>query len=78
MSESCGISFAMGWWPVFGILLMVLFWGGIIALVVWVISRLTRNNNVSHDTVALDTVRKRYARGEITREEFDQIKKDLY
>ncbi len=57
---------------------MLVFWGGIIALVIWLIVRLTRSGPTpSQRGNALDIARERYARGEITKEEFDQIKKDL-
>ena len=64
----------------FGMLFMVLFWGGIIALIVWLIARLTRRENNESGTEKhkpIDIARKRYARGEITKEEFDNLKKDL-
>ncbi len=71
----------MGWWMVFGGVLMVAFWGGIIALVVWGINRLTgrRDSEPSSGQKGdpLDIAKERYARGEISREEFEQIKKDL-
>jgi putative membrane protein len=54
--------------------------GAIIGLVVWAIVRLTRRGDSPRDTgerSALDIARERYARGEITRDEFQQIKKDL-
>jgi putative membrane protein len=53
------------------------FWGGLIALIVWGISRLTRHSRASGKESPLDIARERYARGEISREEFEQIKKDL-
>jgi putative membrane protein len=58
-----------------GGVLMVLFWSGVVGFAIWAISKLTRR---SHDgNGALAAVRERYARGEISREEFDRIKKDL-
>ncbi len=69
----------MGWggWVVMGIF-MVLFWGAIIALVVWGIKKLTeRGPEAGGRKEPLDIARERYARGEITKEEFDRIKKDL-
>ena len=66
-----------GWGMWLGGLWMVIFWGAIIGLIVWGISRLTRRGCWTGDTSPLDAAKKRYARGEITREEFEQIKKDL-
>jgi len=71
----------MGWWMVFGMVWMVVFWGVIVALVVWGIKRLTERGRSgprnSERRDVLDIVKERYARGEISKEEFDQIKKDL-
>jgi putative membrane protein len=65
-----------GWWMVFGGVFMFLFWGGLIALVIWGITRLTRHN--THTTHSpIEIAKARYARGEITKEQFEQIKKDL-
>ena len=75
----CGES--MGWWMVFGGIWMVLFWAGIIAFVVWGIRKLTErggsrsSNGEKHRP--LDIAKERYARGEISKEEFEQINKDL-
>jgi putative membrane protein len=55
--------------------LMFLFWGGIIGLVVWGIMRLTRHSEKRNG--AFEIVRQRYAKGEINKEEFDRIKRDL-
>ncbi len=70
----------MGWMMVGGGVLMVLFWGAIIALVVWGIKRLTERGGSETGTSRkspLDIAKERYASGEITKEEFDQIKKVL-
>ena len=64
-----------GWaWVAFGMAWMVLFWGGIIAVVVWAISRGTGN---WEGRSPLDIAKERYARGEITQEQFQQLQKDL-
>ena len=66
-----------GWWMAFGGLWMLIFWGGIITLVVWGIIKLTgRNSSIQH-TNPLETAKERYVKGEISREEYEQIKKDL-
>lgn len=66
-----------GWWMLFGGLWMLIFWGGLIALSVWGISRLVRHSHSDAKQSPLDIARERYARGEISREQFEQIKKDL-
>lgn len=69
----------LGWgWGVAGMAWMVVFWGAIIALVVWGVRRLSEPRYPGeHRATPLDIARERYARGEITREEFEQIKQDL-
>jgi putative membrane protein len=66
-----------GWWMIFGWLWFAIFWGGIIALVIWVVRKLTERGGSEGRYSALDIAKQRYARGEISREEFEQIKKDL-
>jgi len=56
---------------------MVVFWGGLIALIVWGITKLSRRGDTTPKRDPLDVAKERYARGEISREEFEQIKKDL-
>lgn len=71
----------MGWWMVFGGIVTILFWAGVFALVVWVIARLVGHESSGsasgRKSNPLDIARERYARGEITKEQFDQISKDL-
>ena len=68
----------MGLWMVFW---MVVFWGAIVALVVWGIKKLTERGSLAlgapETCVPLDIAKERYARGEISREELDQIKNDI-
>ncbi len=63
-----------GWWVVMPIM-MVLFWGGVIALVVWVVRQFKGDR--ASDRSPLDIARERLARGEIAKEEFDRIRSDL-
>ncbi len=65
----------IGWW-IFGAVWMVVFWGTIIALAVWAVSRLGGGGGGKEDS-PLEIARRRYARGEITREEFEQLRQDL-
>ena len=65
---------AMGWWMVAW---MVVLWGGLIALIVWGIKKLTERGGSTPKHDPLDITKERYAKGEISMEEFNQIKKDL-
>ena len=67
----------MGWWMVFGGIFTLAFWGGLIALIVWGITRLTRRDSSTPNSNPLDIAKERYAKGELTKEAFEQIKKDL-
>ena len=71
----------IGWWMVVGSIWMVLFWAVIIALVVWGARRLAERgasgSGTSDRRDPVDIAKERYARGDISKEEFDQIKKDL-
>jgi len=67
----------MGWWMGFGVVWMVIFWGGLIALIVWGIKKLTERNGSSSKRDSLDIAKERYAKGEISEEEFQLLKKNL-
>ena len=60
---------------------MVAFWGGLIALAIWVVNKVTGREGPRPSGLErrdpLDMAKERYAKGEISREEFEQIKKDL-
>lgn len=78
-----GGNFGFGMMPGFGGIFMILFWVAIIALVVWLISSLVSRSNSQTSSglppaeSALDILKKRYARGEITKEQFDEMRRDL-
>ena len=65
----------MGWWMVFGSLWFVLFWG----LIIWVIVRITESGARHQESSesAMEILRRRYARGEIDKAQFDQMRHDL-
>ncbi len=65
---------AMSWWMIIWI---VVFWGGLVALIVWGIKKLTERGDSTSKRNPLDIAKERYAKGEISREEFEQLKKDL-
>jgi putative membrane protein len=64
-----------GPWMAVGGALMFLLWAGVVGLVIWGIAKLTRHSHNGNGALAI--ARERYARGEIIKEEFDRIKKDL-
>lgn len=72
-----GMPIGMGWWMGLGGLWMILLWGGLIALTVWGVVRLTRREAPALKHDPLDVAKERYAKGEISQEEFKQLKKDL-
>ena len=58
-----------------------IFWVAIIALIIYlVVNQGNKNKQINippHQDSPLDILKKRYAKGEITKEQFDQMKKDL-
>jgi putative membrane protein len=57
--------------------MIIIFWVGIVILVVWGVTKLIKTGKSANTTSALDIAKERYARGEITKAEFDQIRKDI-
>lgn len=56
-----------------------IFWIIIIGAVIYLIVRLNNQNSrfTQHSESALDILKKRYAKGEISKEEFEEKKKDI-
>lgn len=70
----------MGWWMLWGAFMMIFFWGGLVALAIWAVRSLIGRDSGPGDTAtnrALTLAEERYARGEISRDEFLRIKSDL-
>ena len=68
---------------VFGLVLMLVFWGGLIALAVWLVSVLFPRNDrdtsasTDQDLSAREMLDRRYARGEITRDQYELIRQNI-
>ncbi len=69
----------LGWGMMgLGLLWMILFWGAIIALIVWGVRRFSGHHYYRTSSgTPLDIAKERYAKGEITKDQFDQLKRDL-
>jgi putative membrane protein len=65
-------------WMLGGGLVMLVFFIGLIALLVWgVINWRTGQRSSAHDETPLESLRRRYASGEISQEEFEQTRGTL-
>lgn len=69
---------SIGWgWLGLGLLHMVVFWGLVILVFVAIVKWLSGGAGSFDDLRAIDILKKRYAKGELTREEFQEMKKEL-
>jgi len=66
----------MGFGMGFGAIIMVLFWGAIIWLVISLINASTKKQEETSES-ALAILKNRYSRGEITREQYLEMEKEL-
>jgi putative membrane protein len=70
----------MGW---FGMIFMIIFWGlimvGLVSLIRWLIQNTNSkgHSGVSVGPKAIDILKERYAKGEISQDEFETMKKDI-
>ena len=72
----------MGWWMLFGSIWFVVLWGLIIWAVITLVSKLGGGQSSQpgpsrREESPLDIVKQRYARGEISKEEYDRLRADL-
>lgn len=66
-----------GWWMGF---MMILFWGGLLALIVWAVQTTQSHRGggaSSTGSNAMHILEERFARGEMDNEEFDRRKRAL-
>jgi len=58
-----------------------IFWIFVVVLIVWLVvnqsNRNRQNYQLPQQESAMDILKKRYAKGEITKEQYDQMEKDL-
>lgn len=72
MNEFEGHGWGMGWWWIIGLIIIV--------AIVWAVVKsmnTNRNANPPSGKSALDILKERYSRGEITKEEFEEKKKSI-
>jgi putative membrane protein len=74
MMGGWGMMAGMGW---LGMLTMILFWLGVILLIVWGLSALFPQHRATVEPDALEILRRRFARGEISYEEYQQAREAL-
>jgi len=68
---------AWGWGMMaVGFVFMIAFWAAIIALIVWAV-RAVSGGAGPRERSALEIAKLRYARGEISREQYEQLRRDL-
>ncbi len=68
-----GMGWGMGWWWIIGLIIVV----AIVWMVVKGMNQTRNSNSQAGHKSSLDILKDRYARGEITKQEFDERKKDL-
>lgn len=75
MSSSHGDG--MGWWMLFGGAMWVLFIIAVVFVILAVFRGISARNVSGPRPDAFEIVRGRYARGEISRDEYEQLRQDL-
>lgn len=67
----------MGGWMVFNMIFWLLLVVGVVLLAVWAVQKFVTGGSGKVEESALDILKKRYARGEISREEYEEKKRDI-
>ncbi len=66
-----------GWWMIFGWIWMVVFWGLIIWAVVTLLRYMGTRDSSRGSSNASTILEERFARGEINRDQFEEMRKTL-
>ncbi len=66
-----------GWGMGLGWIFMIIFWVLVILGIAFLVQATTRGRKGPEQETPLDILKRRYAKGEITREEFERMKDDL-
>ena len=69
------------WMGIVGSIMMLVFWAlviaGVVLLIRWLASQGRQGGGAGGGRGPLDILKERYAKGEITREQFEQMRRDL-
>ena len=69
-----GMTGGMGFFSIFFMILVIV---GIILLVVWLSRKIPERQNNMIEESAMNILKKRYALGEISKEEYEEMKKEI-
>lgn len=61
----------------FGGLWMIIFLGLVIWLIVWLVNNYSKTQQNSEQDSAIEILKKRFAKGDITKKEFESVKKEI-
>lgn len=76
MMDGYGMMYDYGWiYMILGMLLIV----GIVLLIVWLVRQSSTGStgSIEKGETALDILKKRYAKGEISKEDYERMKSDI-
>lgn len=66
-----------GWWMLVGLAWSLIFWGGIVFLIVWGVRTIAGRQTQTGPRDPLTILKDRYARGELSREQYQQMRAEL-
>ncbi len=66
----------MGIWMLLGLIFWIFLIVGIIFLLIWAVQKVS-GGRIEKEDSALEILKKRYARGEISKEEYEEKRRDL-